>query len=57
MYQKTRIDDLDKKIIYYYRNNFRTKSMAEKTGVEVRIIRNRIARLRRYGYLKRWWEE
>ena len=57
MNKQGKIDDLDKKIIYYYRNDFRTKTMAEKTGVEVRLIQNRIARLRRYGYLKRWWEE
>ena len=51
------IDELDKKIIYYYRNNFPTKSMAEKTGFETKLIQNRITRLRKYGLLKRWWEE
>ena len=31
--------------------------MAEKTGVELRIVNNRLLRLRKYGMLKRWWEE
>lgn len=51
------IDELDKKIIYYYRNNFPRKAMVEKTGVELRIIQNRMTRLRKYGFLKRWWED
>lgn len=52
-----RIDELDKKLIYYYRNDFKTKYVAELTGVELRIIKNRLARLRKYKMLKRWWEE
>ena len=51
------VDELDKKLIYYYRNNFPKKEMAEKTGVELRIVNNRLLRLRKYGMLKRWWEE
>ena len=51
------VDDLDKKLIYYYRNNFPKKSIAEKTGVELRIINNRLIRLKKHGLLKRWWEE
>ena len=51
------VDDLDKKLIYYYRNNFPKKSMAETTGLDLRIVNNRLSRLRKHGLLKRWWEE
>ncbi len=51
------VDELDKKISYYYRNNFKTKDMAKLTGMELNIIKNRIKRLKKYGLLKRWWEE
>lgn len=51
------IDEIDKKLIYYYRNNFPKKSMAEKTGLELRLLENRLVRLRKNGYLVRWWEE
>ena len=51
------VDDLDKKLIYYYRNNFPKKEMAIKTGVELRIVHNRLLRLRKHGLLKRGWEE
>ena len=51
------VDDLDKKLIYYYRNNFPKKSMAEKTGLDLKIVQNRLSRLRKHGLLKRWWEE
>lgn len=52
-----KIDDIDKKIIYYYRNGFRVKTMAEKLGLELRVVKNRVNRLRPYGLLKRWWDE
>lgn len=51
------IDEIDKKIVYYYRNDFRVKNIADLTGVELKIIKNRMARLRRLGMLKRWWDE
>ena len=51
------IDELDKKLTYYYRNNFKTKEIARLTGVELNIVTNRINRLRKHGLLKRWWEE
>ena len=51
------VDELDKKLIYYYRNNFPKKSMAEKTGLDLKIVQNRLNRLRKHGLLKRWWEE
>lgn len=51
------MDEIDRWVIYYYRNDFKKKTMAEKLGVEVRIVENKIKRLRKYGFLKRWWEE
>ena len=51
------MDEIDRKVIYYYRNDFKKKTMAEKLGVEVRIVENKIKRLKKYGLLKRWWEE
>lgn len=51
------MDEIDRWVIYYYRNDFKKKTMAEKLGIEVRIVENKIKRLRKYGLLKRWWEE
>ena len=51
------VDELDKKLMYYYRNNFHKNEMSEKTGVDLKIIQNRLIRLRKHGMLKRWWEE
>ena len=51
------IDETDKKLIYYYRNDFSTKQMAEKLGLELNTVRNKLARLRHHGHLKRWWNE
>ena len=51
------VDELDKKLMYYYRNDFPVKSIVVKTGVEEKIIRSRLSKLRRCGMLKRWWEE
>ena len=51
------VDELDKKLMYYYRNDFPKKAMAEKTGLDLKIIHNRLVRLRKHGMLKRWWEE
>lgn len=51
------VDELDKKLMYYYRNDFPKKEMAVKTGVDLNIVHNRLVRLRKHGMLKRWWEE
>lgn len=57
MKRKIVIDETDQKLIYYYRNNFRTKSMAEKMGLDLRIVKNKLVRLKKHGYLKRWWDD
>lgn len=57
MTKQIAMDEIDRKLIYYYRNNYKTKSMAQKLGIEVRVVRNKLIRLKRYGCLKRWWEE
>ena len=51
------LDELDVQLIYYYRNDFRVKTMAELTGENLNRVRNRLIRLRKHGKLKRWWEE
>lgn len=51
------LDDLDKKIAYYYRNNFPNKVISSKTGVKYNTIIYRINKMKKYGLLKRWWEE
>lgn len=57
MKREIAMDEIDRKILYYYRNNFPTKAMAEKLDLELRIVKNKLVRLRKHGYLKRWWEE
>ena len=57
MKRQIAMDEIDIKILYYYRNNFPTKTMAEKLGIELMIVKNKLVRLRKHGYLKRWWEE
>ena len=54
---KGELDELDKKIIYYYRNDFPTKKIAEITGESQSRINNKKNRLRKMGLLKRWWKE
>ena len=51
------VDELDRKLMYYYRNNFKNKTIAQLTGLELRIIKNRMIKLKKQGLLKRWWEE
>lgn len=49
--------EADKQIIYYYRNGFRAKDIADRLGMTVPQIKYRIQRLRGKGMLKRWWKE
>lgn len=51
------VDELDRKLMYYYRNNFKNKTIAQLTGLELRIVKNRMIKLKKQGLLKRWWEE
>lgn len=51
------MDELDKKIKYYYRNNFPIKDISKKTGKTYCAIQYRIKKLKQQGILKRWWEE
>lgn len=48
---------INKKIIYYYRNNFPRKYISEQLNISVNSVESRITRLRKQGLLKRWWEE
>ena len=51
------LDEIDHKLVRFYRNDFPSKTMAEKLNMDLRLVRNRLVRLRKHGYLKRWWDE
>ena len=51
------MDDFEKKVIYYYRNNFPVKKICEITGRSYKSVQGKIDRLKKKGTLKRWWEE
>lgn len=51
------MDDFEKKVAYYYRNNFSMKKISELTGKSYNSVRYKIDKLRKQGVLKRWWEE
>ena len=51
------MNDLDEKLIYYYRNNFPVKDIMAKTGEGKNKITYRLWKLKKQGVLKRWWEE
>ena len=49
--------ELERKIIYYYRNNFPRKDICKKLDIPINTLENKITKLRRKGLLKRWWQE
>lgn len=51
------MDDLDKMVIYYYRNDFPLKYIMEKTGLTLNQVNYKIRKFKKQGILKRWWEE
>lgn len=51
------MDELDKKLIYCYRNDFPQKKMCEMTGTKINTIKDRLKKLKKQGVLKKWWEE
>ena len=57
MNKQGELDELDKKIAYYYRNNFPIKYVCNKTEVKYSTIQYRIYKMKKHGLLKRWWEE
>ena len=50
-------EEMDKKIEYFYRNNFTRQHMAEELGVSVSKVAYRLQVIRKRKELKRWWEE
>lgn len=50
-------DEERDKIIYYYRNGFSGKAIAEKTGLSITQVRYRLQQIRKTQKLLRWWEE
>ena len=57
MNKQGKLDELDKKIIYYYRNNFSSKRICELTGKPYTTIKGRMNKLYKNKLLKRWWNE
>lgn len=51
------LDEIDKRIVYYYRNDFPIKDMSNKIGLKYSTIQYRIHKLRKNKLLKKWWEE
>ena len=51
------MDDFEKKVAYYYRNNFSRKQICEITGKSYNAVRWKINKLKKQGVLKRWWNE
>ena len=49
--------ETDKKIIYYYRNGYKNKGIAEKTGLTINQVKWRLVVIRKKREVKRWWEE
>lgn len=48
--------DVNEQIIYYYRNGYRLKDIAAKTGLTVIAVKSRLERIRKKREVKRWWE-
>ena len=57
MDKQGKIDEIDKKIIYYYRNNFPIKDISKYTELKYSTVQYRINKLKKHNLLKRWWEE
>ena len=48
---------INEQIIYYYRNGYRLKDIADKTGLTVAAVKNRLHKIRKKQEVKRWWKE
>ena len=57
MNKQGELDSLDKKIAYYYRNDFPIKVICDKVGEKYSTVHYRINKMRKYKILKKWWEE
>lgn len=57
MNKQGKLDELDKQIVYYYRNDFSFKKICEATGKPETTIKGRMNKLYKHKLLKRWWKE
>ena len=48
---------INEQIIYYYRNGYRIKEIAAKTGLSEETVKHKLCQLRKERQVKRWWEE
>lgn len=49
--------NVNDQIIYYYRNGYKIKDIADKTGLTVVAVKSRLQRIRRKQTVNRWWEK
>lgn len=47
---------LDERIIYYYRNNWMIKRIADELGLTVPAVKRRLTKIRKKQEVKRWWQ-
>lgn len=48
---------INEQIMYYYRNGYKLKEIAVKTGLSVETVKHKLWQLRKKQQVKRWWEE
>lgn len=47
----------EERIIYYYRNGFKNKDIAKKTGLTLNQVRWKLVTIKKKREIKRWWDE
>ena len=49
--------NVNDQILYYYRNGWKLKDIAEKTGLTMAAVSSRLQKMRKKREVKRWWKE
>ena len=55
MLQSMEFNSINEQIAYYYRNGWKIKDIAVKTGLSVSAVKSRLQRMRKTKEVKRWW--
>jgi DNA-directed RNA polymerase specialized sigma24 family protein len=50
------VDDINKQIVYYYRNGWKLKDIAIKLNLSETAVKSRLQRIRKTQEVKRWWK-
>lgn len=48
--------DLDDQIVYYYKNGWSQKRIAEDLGLTENAVKQRLFKIRKKTEVKRWWQ-